>query len=158
MTATPERPKCSICGQPLTYIRTRDHHKKWYCYACEKFTTPAAETETKETPQTRQMMYDNLKGMSVVDSKATLIGRVREVTSDPTRGPMLVVETTLPFSKVSVVGHVIQLSEPFESLRTEVSIERIISTPKEGRETDCATCGYENFPVARFCVKCGTKL
>ena len=158
MTTTPERLKCSICGQPLTYIRTRDHHKKWYCYVCEKFTTPAAETETRETAETRQAMYDNLKGMSVVDSKATLIGRVREVTLDPTKGPTLIVETTLPFSKVSVVGHVIQLSEPFESLRSEASIERMVSAPKEVRETDCATCGYENFPIARFCMKCGMKL
>jgi hypothetical protein len=158
LTTTPERLKCSICGQPLTYIRTRDHHKKWYCYVCEKFTTPASETETRETAVTREAMYDNLKGMSVVDSKATLIGRVREVTLDPTRGPMLIVETTLPFSKVSVVGHFIQLSEPFESLRCEGSMERIVCTPKEARETDCATCGFENFPIARFCIKCGTKL
>jgi len=153
-----ERPKCSLCGQPLTYIRTRDHHKKWYCYACEKFTTPAPETEARETAETKQAMYDNLKGMTVVDSKATLIGRVREVTLDATKGPMLIVETTLPLSKVSVVGHFIQLSEPFESLRSEAPTERTISTPKEVRETDCTTCGYENFQIARFCIKCGTKL
>ena len=158
MTTTPERPKCSLCGEPLTYIRTRDHHKKWYCYACEKFTTPAPETETRETAETKQAMYDNLKGMSVVDSKATLIGRVREVTFDTTKGPMLVVETTLPLSKVSVVGHFIQLSEPFESLRSEAPIERAGPTLEEVRETDCATCGFENFPIARFCIKCGTKL
>jgi len=158
LTTTPERPKCSLCGQPLTYIRTRDHHKKWYCYACEKFTTPAPEPETRETAETKQTMYDNLKGMSVVDSKATLIGRVREVILDPTKGAMLIVETALPLSKVSVVGHFIQLSEPFESLRSEASIERIAPTAREVKETDCATCGFENFPIARFCIKCGTKL
>jgi len=158
LTTTPERPKCSLCGQPLTYIRTRDHHKKWYCYACEKFTTPAPETETRETAETKQTMYDNLKGMTVVDSKATLVGRVREVTFDTTKGPMLIVETTLPLSKVSVVGHFIQLSEPFESLRSEAPIERIAPTAREVKETDCTTCGFENFPIARFCMKCGTKL
>ena len=158
MTTTSERPRCSLCGQPLTYIRTRDHHKKWYCYACEKFTMPAPETETRETTETRQAMYDNLKGMTVVDSKATLIGRVREVAFDTTKGPMLIVETTLPFSRVSVVGHVIQLSEPFESLRSEAPVERTITTLREVKQIGCATCGYENFPIARFCMKCGTKL
>jgi len=108
LTTTQERPKCSLCGQPLTYTRTRDH-KKWYCYVCEKYTTPAPATETSETAETRQAIYDNLKAMSVVDSKATLIDRVREANLD-------------------------------------------------ARETDCATCGYKNSPIARFCVKCGKKL
>src|SRR5205809_6181327 len=78
-----EEPKarCPDCSQSLTFVRTRSHEKRWYCYGCEKYVdNQTAGSQIKDN----HARIEALSGLQVVDSHGILVGRVRKAI--PTDG------------------------------------------------------------------------
>src|SRR5881628_1297072 len=78
-----EEPKarCPDCSQSLTFVRTRSHEKKWYCYGCEKYVDNQTGASQIKDNHAR---IEALSGLQVVDSHGILVGRVRKAI--PTDG------------------------------------------------------------------------
>src|SRR5690348_3814322 len=72
-----EEPKarCPDCNQSLTFVRTKSHEKRWYCYGCEKYVDHFPQTNSIKDAHSR---LETLSGLQVVDSHGILVGRVRK--------------------------------------------------------------------------------
>src|SRR3989454_12294701 len=72
-----EEPKarCPDCNQSLTFVRTKSHEKRWYCYGCEKYVDHVSQTPFIKDAHSR---LETLTGLQVVDSHGILLGRVRK--------------------------------------------------------------------------------
>src|SRR5437870_5981004 len=72
-----EEPKarCPDCNQSLTFVRTKSHEKRWYCYGCEKYVDHFSQTPFIKDAHSR---LETLSGLQVVDSHGILVGRVRK--------------------------------------------------------------------------------
>src|SRR6266567_4772959 len=72
-----EEPKarCPDCSQSLTFVRTRSHEKRWYCYGCEKYVD---NQNTSSQVKDNHARIEALSGLQVVDSHGILVGRVRK--------------------------------------------------------------------------------
>src|SRR2546430_456901 len=72
-----EEPKarCPDCQQSLTFVRTKSHEKRWYCYGCEKYVDHIPQTPSIKDSHVR---LETLSGLQVVDSHGILVGRVRK--------------------------------------------------------------------------------
>jgi len=72
-----EEPKarCPDCNQSLTFVRTKSHEKRWYCYGCEKYVDHLTQTPFIKDAHSR---LETLTGLQVVDSHGILVGRVRK--------------------------------------------------------------------------------
>src|SRR6266699_1071480 len=75
-----EEPKarCPDCSQSLTFIRTKSHQKRWYCYACEKYIDRPTEPTLIKDAHAR---IEALNGLQVIDSHGMIVGRVRKAIS-----------------------------------------------------------------------------
>src|SRR6266571_4690361 len=78
-----EEPKarCPDCSQSLTFIRTKSHQKRWYCYACEKYIDRPSEPTLIKDAHAR---IEALNGLQVIDSHGMIVGRVRKAISNDT--------------------------------------------------------------------------
>jgi len=78
-----EEPKarCPDCSQSLTFIRTKSHQKRWYCYACEKYVDRPSEPTLVKDAHSR---IEALNGLQVIDSHGMIVGRVRKAISNDT--------------------------------------------------------------------------
>jgi len=78
-----EEPKarCPDCSQSLTFIRTKSHQKRWYCYACEKYVDRIAEPTMVKDAHAR---IEAITGLQVIDSHGMIVGRVRKAISNDT--------------------------------------------------------------------------
>lgn len=168
-----EEPKarCPDCNQSLTFVRTKSHEKRWYCYGCEKYVD-----HLPETPQIKEnhARLDALTGLQVVDSHGILVGRVRKVIptdSGDIKSLLLSVdkeqfqtllderdisrEFELSHEKIATVGDVVILADVFSpsSLTPSKPIE-----PATKGAGWCRKCGAQLLSGAKHCIKCGTLL
>ena len=67
--------RCPDCSQPLTFVRTKSHERRWYCYSCEKYIDDFAEAASTKELSAR---LDALSGLQVIDSHGVILGRVRK--------------------------------------------------------------------------------
>ncbi len=167
-----EEPKarCPDCSQSLTFVRTRSHEKRWYCYGCEKYVdNQTAGSQIKDN----HARIEALSGLQVVDSHGILVGRVRKAI--PTDGGeikslLLSVdkeqfktmlddrdlsrEFEVPHDKIATVGDVVILTDVFSpsSLAPPKPVE---TTRGSGW---CRKCGAQLLSGAKHCIKCGTLL
>ncbi len=162
--------RCSDCNQPLTFVRTKSHQKRWYCYSCEKYIdhTPAVPS-VKDT----HSRLEALSGLQVVDSHGILVGRVRKAIptdSGDIKSLLLSVdkeqfrsllderelarEFEVSHEKIATVGDVVILAEVFSpsSLSPLKPIEDSASAKR------CGKCGAPLIAGAKHCIKCGALL
>ena len=162
--------RCPDCSQSLTFVRTRSHQKRWYCYSCEKYVDHIADPTTVKDSHSR---IEALNGLQVIDSHGMIVGRVRKAVSNDTgdvRSLVLSVdkeqfktlldERDLPrefevgHEKISTVGDVVILSDVF-SLSA-------LAPPKPREETansgTCSRCSAPLIAGAKHCIKCGALL
>ena len=45
--------RCPDCSQPLTFVRTKSHERRWYCYSCEKYVDSFAEAASPKDVSAR---------------------------------------------------------------------------------------------------------
>src|SRR5437870_13862402 len=126
-----EEPKarCPDCSQSLTFIRTKTHQKRWYCYACEKYVDHPTEPTLVKDAHAR---IEALNALQAIDSHGMIVGRVRKAISNDTgdvksfvlsvdkkQFKTLLEERDLPreyelgHEKIATVGDVVILSDVF---------------------------------------------
>jgi sporulation protein YlmC with PRC-barrel domain len=114
-------------------------------------------------------------GKQVIDSKAMILGNVKELSFDlETRDIGLTIETkdgneiNVSSSDMRSIGDVILLKKT----RSEVETQDVVETkeivekippppppsPQPAKPGLCSVCGYQNEKTSKFCIKCGTKM
>ena len=164
------RAHCPDCSQPLTFVRTKNHEKKWYCYGCEKYVDNFPQPSPGKDALTK---LDGLSGLQVVDSHGILIGRVRKALpteSGDLKSLLLFVdkeqfksllddrewpkEFEIGHEKIATIGDVVILSDVFSP--------SALAPPKSILEQQvasvCERCGAEIIAGAKHCIKCGALL
>ena len=164
------RARCPDCSQPLTFVRTKSHQKRWYCYACERYLDNFVLPKFSKDAHSR---IDALSGLQVIDSHGMIVGRVRKAISNETgdiRSLVLSVdkdqfktlldEKDLPrefevqHDSIATVGDVVILSDVFSP--------SALAPPKPSEESPsarrCGKCGAPALADARHCINCGTIL
>lgn len=158
---------CPDCDQPLTFVRTKSHEKRWYCYSCEKYVDNLRQPTLVKDSHVR---LEGLQGLQVVDSHGILIGRVRKALpneSGDLKSLLLFVdkeqfktllddrdwpkEFEVGHEKILTIGDVVILSEVF-------SPSALAPTKKLQEITQsriCDQCSAEILPGAKHCIKCG---
>src|SRR5947208_15341332 len=162
-----EEPKarCPDCNQSLTFVRTKSHEKRWYCYGCEKYVDHVTQTPFIKDAHAR---LETLTGLQVVDSHGILVGRVRKAI--PTDGGeikslLLSVdkeqfktmlddrdlsrEFEVPHDKIATVGDVVILTDVFSPSS--------LAPPKPGETTRVSGWsrkrGAQLLSGAKHCIK-----
>lgn len=164
------RARCPDCNQSLTFVRTRSHEKRWYCYGCEKYVDHFPEAPSIKENHSR---LDSLTGLQVVDSHGILVGRVKKVV--PTdegdiRSLLLSVdkeqfksllddrdlsnEFEVTRDKIATVGDVVILANVFSP--SSIAPTKSIETARGAGW--CRKCGAQLLSGAKHCIKCGTLL
>lgn len=163
--------RCPDCGQPLTFIRTKTHQRRWYCYSCEKYVDPLAEASfTKDA----HVMLEALNGLQVIDSHGVILGRVRKaipndkgdikalvLSVDKEQFKSLLDDRDLPRefevgqNKISTVADVVILSDVF-SPKALAPPSKVEAEPSESKT--CGNCGAAVLTGARHCIRCGASL
>ncbi len=164
------KPRCPDCSQSLTFVRTRSHQKKWYCYSCERFIDQLAHPPLEKHAYIR---LEALNGLQVIDSHGMIVGRVRKVISndagdikslllsvDKDQFKTILDERDLPrefevgHDRIATVGDVVILDDAFSP--------RALTPPKlmdeAVRARKCGKCGIPLIPGAKHCIGCGTIL
>lgn len=163
--------RCPDCSQPLTFIRTKSHQRKWYCYSCEKYVDHFTEpTFTKDA----HARLEALNGLQVIDSHGVILGRVRKaipnekgdigalvMSVDKEQFKTLLDDRDLPRefevgqNKISTVADVVILSDVF-------SPSSLAPPPKVQEQSPnsraCGRCGAPVLAGARHCIRCGASL
>ncbi len=162
------KPRCSDCTQPLTFVRTKSHQKRWYCYSCERYIDQPLQPKFLKDAHAR---LETLSGLQVIDSHGMLVGRVRKAVSndagdvgslvlsvDKEQFKTLLEERDLPREfevgqdKIATVGDVVILSEVF-------SLSALApKPPEEASKRKCGKCGAPILSDAKHCIKCGASL
>ncbi len=162
--------RCPDCSQPLTFIRTKSHQKRWYCYACEKYIDHFAEAPFTKDIHAR---LEAVNGLQVIDSHGMIVGRVRKAISNDTgdikslvlsvdkeQFKSLLDERELPrefeieHDKIATVGDVVILSDVFSP-----SALAPARPPQESSNAGrCGKCGAQPLVGAKHCIRCGTIL
>lgn len=164
------RTRCPECNHSLTFVRTKSHQKRWYCYACEKFIDNLAEsTFIKDT----HVRIEALTGLQVIDSHGMIVGRVRKAVPNGTgdiRSLLLSVdkeqfksllddrdlprEFEVGHDKIATVGDVVILSDVFSpSALAPTKHPDTSSIPGK-----CDRCGETVLVGAKHCIRCGSTL
>jgi sporulation protein YlmC with PRC-barrel domain/ribosomal protein L40E len=165
-----EKAHCPDCNQPLTFVRARNHEKRWYCYGCEKYIDNLRQPTLVKDLHVR---LEGLQGLQVVDSHGILIGRVRKALpteSGDLKSLLLFVdkeqfktllddrewpkEFEIGHEKISTIGDVVILSEVF-SPSALAPTRKLDDTTASGK---CDQCGAETLPGAKHCIKCGASV
>ena len=162
--------KCPECSQSLTFVRTKSHEKRWYCYNCEKYVDHVSDVpQIKET----HSRIEALSGLQVVDSHGILVGRVRKAIPTETgdiKSLLLSVdkeqfktmledrdlsrEFEVLHDKIATVGDVVILSDVF-SLSSLAPTKPVETARGAGW---CGKCGAQLLSGAKHCIKCGALL
>ncbi len=162
--------RCPECSQPLTYVRTRSHQKRWYCYGCETFIDEFADPKFNKDARAR---LEALNGLQVIDSHGMIVGRVRKAISSETgdiRSLVLSVdkeqfksllddrdlprEFEVGHDGIATVGDVVILSNAF-SPSALAPTKPVEASSNAGR---CGKCGVPLLAGAKHCIRCGTSL
>ncbi|MFQ5951118.1 MAG: zinc-ribbon domain-containing protein [Candidatus Geothermarchaeales archaeon] len=112
----------------------------------------------------RTYRWGDMAGKEVLDSNAVKMGVVRDLILDEDGDVSLVLEMekgdekVIPFARVERIGDVILLSEPAEQPEEEEEPPKVPPKPPAETTQICQSCGHENEPGDKFCIKCGTKL
>ena len=162
--------RCPDCSQPLTFVRTKSHQKRWYCYSCEKYIDHTPSVPSIKDAHSR---LEALSGLQVVDSHGILVGRVRKaiptdngdikslllsVDKEQFRTLLddreLAREFEVSHEKIATVGDVVILGEVFSpsSLSPAKPIEDSATTKR------CGKCSAPVIAGAKHCIKCGALL
>ncbi len=163
--------RCPDCNQSLTFVRTRAHEKRWYCYGCEKFVDHLAEVPQIKENHAR---LDALTGLQVVDSHGILVGRVRKaiptdagdikslllsVDKEQFRNLLedrdLSREFEVSHEKIATVGDVVILADVFSP--SSLAPPKPADAAARGAGW-CRKCGAQLISGAKHCIKCGALL
>ena len=163
--------RCPDCSQPLTFVRTKSHERRWYCYSCEKYVDNFAEAASTKELSAR---LDALSGLQVIDSHGVILGRVRKaipnergdikalvMSVDKEQFKTILDERELPrevelgHNKIGAVGDVVILSDVFSPRALEPPKPHLVegSGPKL-----CDQCAEPLLAGARHCIRCGASL
>ncbi len=163
------KPRCPDCTQALTFVRTKSHQKRWYCYSCERYIDQPSQPKFLKDAHSR---LEILSGLQVIDSHGMLVGRVRKAVSNETgdvkslvlsvdkeQFKTLLEERDLPrefevgHDKIATVGDVVILTDVF-------SLNALTPKPPEevSKTRKCGKCGAPILADARHCIKCGASL
>ncbi|MBO0887911.1 zinc ribbon domain-containing protein [Candidatus Bathyarchaeota archaeon] len=165
--------RCPDCNQSLTFVRTKAHEKRWYCYGCEKYIDQLSEVPHIKENHAR---LDALTGLQVVDSHGILVGRVRKAIPTDTgdiKSLLLSVdkeqfktlledrdlarEFEVSHEKIATVGDVVILADVFSPSSLAPPPPRPAETVSRGAGW-CRRCGAQLISGAKHCIKCGTLL
>src|SRR6266702_1611473 len=167
-----EEPKarCPDCSQSLTFVRTRSHEKRWYCYGCEKYVD---NQNTSSQVKDNHARIEALSGLQVVDSHGILVGRVRKAIptdAGDIKSLLLSVdkeqfktmlddrdlsrEFEVSHEKIATVGDVVILTDVFSP--SYFAPARPSDTIQGVRL--CGKCGAQLLQGAKHCIKCGSLL
>lgn len=162
--------RCPDCNQPLTFVRTKSHQKRWYCYSCEKYIDHTSDVPSVKDTHSR---LEALSGLQVVDSHGILVGRVRKATptdSGDIKSLLLSVdkeqfrnllddrelarEFEVSHEKIATVGDVVILAEVF----SPSSLSPLKPIEDSGSAKRCGKCSAPLIAGAKHCIKCGALL
>jgi len=164
--------RCPDCNQSLTFVRTKAHEKRWYCYGCEKYVDHLPETEPhiKES----HARLDAMAGLQVIDSHGILVGRVRKAIPTDTGDLKSLVlsvdkeqfktlledrdlarEFEISHEKIATVGDVVILAEVFSP--SSLAPPKPVEAAPRGAGW-CRKCGAQLLSGAKHCIKCGALL
>jgi len=162
--------RCPECSQPLTFVRTKSHDRRWYCYSCEKYVDGFGERSSAKDVLGR---LDALNGLQVIDSHGVILGRVRKaipnekgdiralvMSVDKEQFRTILEERELPRefelgqNKIATVSDVVILSDVFspKALAPKPAVAEV------SRPRVCGQCGAGVLAGARHCIKCGASL
>jgi len=163
--------RCPDCSQPLTFVRTKSHERRWYCYSCEKYVDSFAEAASPKEVSAR---LEALSGLQVIDSHGVILGRVRKaipnergdikalvMSVDKEQFKTILDERELPRevelgqSKIGAVGDVVILSDVFSP--RDLAPPRPQTQESAGPRV-CAQCGEPVLSGARHCIRCGSSV
>jgi sporulation protein YlmC with PRC-barrel domain/ribosomal protein L40E len=163
--------KCPDCSQPLTFVRTRNHERRWYCYSCERYVDSFPDLPTSKDAIAR---LDALNGLQVIDSHGVILGRVRKaipnekgdikalvMSVDKEQFRSILDDRELPrefelgHDHIGAVGDVVILSDVFSP--------KALGPPKPSPLEStgpkvCGQCGAAILAGARHCIRCGASL
>lgn len=164
------KPRCPECSQSLTFVRTRSHQKKWYCYSCERYVDPHAQATFNKFVHAKT---DSLTGLQVIDSHGMIVGRVRKVVSSESGDVSSLVlsvdrdqlrtllddrgfprEFEIGHERIATLGDVVILGEVFSP--SALAPQR----PRDdfSKERVCRKCGSGLVSDAKYCIKCGASV
>jgi len=110
----------------------------------------------------KYLSRENIVGKQVIDSKAMIVGSVKDLSFDLEAKDIGLTITTKDGKEVTVlsgnmesVGDVVLLKKTIEQLEAPKVVE--VPPPTPAKPGLCAVCGYQNDPTAKFCIKCGAK-
>ena len=130
---------------------------------------------------------DKIIGKQVADTQAKIVGTVKDLSFDIVAKKIAITITTpdgddinVESEAVKAVGDIILLSDTISELTKptpapkpsastsvpEPSAPTPTASPKEPISQDkpmpakglCASCGFQNEPTNKFCIKCGSKI
>lgn len=162
--------KCPECSQSLTFVRTKSHEKRWYCYNCEKYVDHLSDIPQVKESHAR---IEALSGLQVVDSHGILVGRVRKAIPTETgdiKSLLLSVdkeqfktlledrdisrEFEVSHDKIATVGDVVILTDVFSP--SSLAPTKPVETARGAGW--CGKCGAQLLSGAKHCIKCGALL
>jgi len=129
------------------------------------------------TVEKKYFTRDKIIGKQVIDSKATIMGVVKDLSFDLVAKDFSLIikakadkEITVDSKNVKVVGDVILLTVAAETFETPVvpatpaklKVSPPVSSPAKPSLPRtlglCSGCGFQNESKSKFCIKCGAKL
>jgi len=164
--------RCPDCSQTLTFVRTKSHQKRWYCYSCEKYIDLVPELQSSKDAFSN---LDALNGLQVIDSHGMIVGRVRKAVSNETgeiRSLVLSVdkeqfknllenrelprEFEVRHDGIATVGDVVILSHVFSP--SALAPPKAPDVHASSSPKNCSKCGSMLLADAKHCIKCGASL
>lgn len=109
-------------------------------------------------------------GKQVIDPKAIIVGKVKDLSFDMTSKNITLIvttttgaDTTIDGNHIAIVGDVVLLSKPIEAPTPAPAESPVLQKPQPAPQPPaapglCSACGYQNDTTAKFCIKCGSKL
>lgn len=110
----------------------------------------------------------DIVGKQVIDSKAMILGNVKELSFDLGTRDIGLTITTKNGKEVNVssrdmrnIGDVILLKKTLSEIETPKVTKKADFHPppvKSVKPGLCAVCGFQNEKTAKFCIKCGAEM
>jgi sporulation protein YlmC with PRC-barrel domain len=115
----------------------------------------------------KYLTRDKIIGKQVIDSKAAIVGTVKDLTFNLVDGEIVLTVTTpedteidVSSKSISSVGDLILLKKMIDAQeKPKVPSPAPLAEPPSTQTPGlCSECGYQNEPSNKFCIKCGSKL
>jgi sporulation protein YlmC with PRC-barrel domain len=119
----------------------------------------------------KKYLTKEVVGKQVIDSKAIIVGNVKDVSFDmDSKNVDLVVVTKtgadiiVEGNSIIILGDVVLLNKPIELPASkveeipEVEKPQVTTEPSSATTGLCSVCEYQNDVESNFCIKCGAKL